>query len=205
MANVRNGFLDSILQGGGLGGDVNMDDFLSSIGGEGGGPGMAPEPEPTADRLGGFMGSAGPSSGDEGQSAESPRDRIGVQPRPVSGPSNPTAAPPGQHVGTFGGNDNASPPQPNTPTPQAGSSTMIPFEPMSSAPNVSLVQPQTQTSYAASPNMGSSATPRLRGLFGGQGGLTGGGLGVPLDPISNSTSDPIDTLLSSLTSKRRTL
>jgi hypothetical protein len=33
------------------------------------------------------------------------------------------------------------------------------------------------------------------GYFGGQGGLTGGGFGMPFDPTSNSESDPISSLL----------
>lgn len=32
-------------------------------------------------------------------------------------------------------------------------------------------------------------------LFGSMGGLKGGGLGLPLDPISDVASDPIDTLI----------
>ena len=35
-------------------------------------------------------------------------------------------------------------------------------------------------------------------LFGSLGGLQGGGLGVPLDPMSNATSDPISSLIESL-------
>jgi hypothetical protein len=81
----------------------------------------------------------------------------------------------------------ATPRRPSTPTPQAGSSFTAPqgvqpFQPMQSSGSI-----------------GSMATPRLRGLFGSLGGLQGGGLGQPLDPISNQASDPIDTLIQMLT------
>ena len=89
-----------------------------------------------------------------------------------------------------GGAGGAAPTRPRSPQPMAGSTFqagmgggmgsggVMPFDPM-----------------GGSPDVGSLATPRLRGLFGGAGGLTEGGLGVPLDPTSDLESDPISTLL----------
>jgi hypothetical protein len=37
------------------------------------------------------------------------------------------------------------------------------------------------------------------GMFGSMGGLKGGGLGVPLDPVSDQKSDPINDLINMLT------
>jgi hypothetical protein len=92
-------------------------------------------------------------------------------------------------------NSSAVPRQPSTPNPQAGATMVapgsvpggvLPFKPLSS------------------PSVGSMATPRLRGLYGAAGGLQGGGLGVPQDPVSNQLSNPIDQLLELFTSKMRT-
>lgn len=62
---------------------------------------------------------------------------------------------------------------------------IIPFKPMGST-------------------MGSSmASPASKGLYGAAGGLKGGGLGVPLDPVSDAASSPIDLLMEMFTSQRR--
>lgn len=123
--------------------------------------------------------------GAPGQSGETPREREGAKQK---GPTT--------DFGRFGeaprerpGGGDAAPPQPRTPTPQAGSvgpspgpapMPPQPFSPMpQQAPVASLARP-----------MGGSGS-----LYGGLGGLKGGGLGVPLDPISNQASDPISTLL----------
>lgn len=86
-----------------------------------------------------------------------------------------------------------TPGRPSTPTPMAGSTFqpgteggaggVMPFNPMRGPSAASMV-----SSRGA--------------LFGSQGGLQGGGLGVPLDPTSNSQSDPISTLISQLMKMR---
>lgn len=134
--------------------------------------------------------------GEDGMSSEGPREKP-VQlkpPSPTPPPQGPTSTGPGYHVGTV-----ASPDQPDEPTPLAGMTStppqaIQPFRPLPETPSSTLVG-----------SIGSMATPRLRGLYGSAGGLQGGGLGVPLDPTSNAASNPIDSLLSTLTSKRRTL
>jgi len=138
-----------------------------------------------APQLGGggmdeMMG-GGERAGGEGRFGEGPRER----PRPVPGGALPGPGP--MTPQPYGAN--AAPEMPHSPTPQAGSTFtsggtdgggIIPFPPMGSA------------------DVGSMATPKLRGLFGSAGGLQGGGLGVPLDPISNQQSDPISSLIESL-------
>lgn len=83
----------------------------------------------------------------------------------------------------------ATPARPTVPTPMAGSS----FQP-----------PQGVQPFApmAGPGAASLVKPASRGLYGGMGGLTGGGLGMPSDPTSNAASNPIDTLIQLLTLKR---
>ena len=87
----------------------------------------------------------------------------------------------------------ATPSRPRAPQPMAGgvsqaqsgsapppSPGLIPFQPMeSSTADMSIAGPQLAMSR----------------LFGSQGGLKGGGLGVPMDPMSNQLSDPITDLL----------
>lgn len=77
------------------------------------------------------------------------------------------------------GNTPAAPRKPMSPDPMAaaGGSTfqagVLPFKPLPGP-------------------MGSSPSGSL---FGSMGGLKGGGLGIPLDPVSDVASDPIDTLI----------
>lgn len=85
--------------------------------------------------------------------------------------------------GSSGGGSQATPSRPSSPTPMSGTQSpqpggggVIPFEPMS-------------------PNVGAVGRPVGGGLFGSTGGLTGGGLGVPLDPVSNQQSNPLEMLL----------
>lgn len=117
----------------------------------------------------------------QGRLGETPRERLPVPPRGGEEPWKAYSGDPS------GGGEQAhgaqgTPDMPDQPSPVAGStftapSGLTPFNPMSS------------------PDVGSMATPKLRGLFGSSGGLTGGGLGVPLDPQSNQASDPISTLI----------
>ena len=87
---------------------------------------------------------------------------------------------------TLGGSSMAAPPRPKTPTPMAGStfspgaaqppSGVTPFNPMRGPSPVGMARSQGQ-------------------MYGALGGLKGGGLGLPLDPISDQQSDPISTLM----------
>jgi hypothetical protein len=84
----------------------------------------------------------------------------------------------------------ATPVQPRQPTPRAGSS----FLSTAAGP----------VSGGAMSGIGGMASPSLRGLFGNAGGLKGGGLGIPLDPVSNVKSDPMQLLAEKgMSSKRR--
>lgn len=90
--------------------------------------------------------------------------------------------------GAVGGGYTSAPKKPSVPTPMAGSVSNVgggvtgpvPFSPL------------------PSPSIGVMATPKAAGLYGGLGGLRGGGLGVPLDPTSNAESDPISSLIMAL-------
>lgn len=73
------------------------------------------------------------------------------------------------------------PPSPMEPTVRAGQPGIPTFSPMPPVPGVSLAKPR---------GMGS--------LFGSAGGLQGGGLGLPFDPVSNQKSLPIDGLIQML-------
>lgn len=70
----------------------------------------------------------------------------------------------------------AAPAQPRQPFARAGQTGVLPFKPMNQ-------------------NVGPNVTPKMTNLFGSLGGLKGGGLGLPLDPTSNQTSDPIEGLI----------
>lgn len=129
-------------------------------------------------------GSGAVRSSGEAQSGETPRER-----------GNTTLRQLGQGIGASGPNAEASPARPRTPTPMAGSSISA----TSGGGSSEGVQP---FSPMGSPDVGSMATPRSRGLYGSQGGLQGGGLGVPLDPVSNQRSNPIDMLLELLSKSR---
>jgi hypothetical protein len=73
-----------------------------------------------------------------------------------------------------------TPRKPMEPTPMAGSGMTV-SPPMPQMPMEAL-----------------TSTLRGRGNFGGAGGLTQGGFGLPFDPTSNQQSDPISGLLSML-------
>ena len=148
-----------------------------------------------------------------GQGEEAPNDGTltgGKFTAPV--PTNPIPAQSGEtpreraDIGTgVGGNGEvtSAPRRPSAPTPMAGSA----FEaPSGGAPNAMAMGstggvipfnplPQIPGVEASTP------TARLRGLFGRQGGLQGGGLGTPFDPTPNEASDPISGLINML--KRR--
>jgi hypothetical protein len=104
---------------------------------------------------------------------------------------------PGVHGGPPPLGPQATPPSPTEPIPMSGQPgggmtppppPMEPFDPMASDPNA-FISP-------------AGAGPARRSLFGSMGGLKGGGLGVPLDPVSNESSDPIQGLIQALLQKR---
>jgi hypothetical protein len=88
----------------------------------------------------------------------------------------------------------STPKKPAEPSPMAGSSFqpppiqgVQPFAPLPSQPGVSLAKSRSQA------------------LYGSSGGLQGGGLGVPFDPVSDAQSDPISGLLQMLMKSKRGL
>ncbi len=159
----------------------------SDMGGGGGGESIPWKIDPQPGHEIGNV-EVGGEFGDDGRGGESPRERP-VVPDPTHGGVIPHIEQPEVWMPGRGGEaprerSNATPRRPSEPTPQAGSSFVAgvqPFSPMQ-----------------ASASIGSMATPKLRGLFGSAGGLQGGGLGQPLDPVSNQASDPIDTLIQML-------
>lgn len=133
----------------------------------------------------------------EGQHSEGPRDRetgaggggrarprtpppptMGGGPAPAPSPTQPT------------------PTRPIEPTPGAGHPSggpgggggggVVPFEPLPPSGPMS-----------GSPVFGGGGA-QLRGLLGSQGGLSGGGLGLPFDPVADEKSDPIALLMAQL-------
>lgn len=110
-----------------------------------------------------------------GQSGETPRER-------------PQFTPPTPHA-----------PDPMTGQPGGGMTPppMQPFPPMQGNPVEALITP------GGGP-MSAGAGPQRRSLFGSMGGLKGGGLGVPLDPTSNQSSDSIQSLIQSLMRRKPT-
>lgn len=143
----------------------------------GGGQGPTQAPDVALRATGANPGQPfGSGGGEEGQSSQSPRERLNV----------PGLMAPG---GTSGG---ATPARPRSPQPEGGVFT-------ATAPG------PVQGAAPAIPGIGSGMGTRLRGLFGSQGGLQGGGLGLPMQTSNNAASDPIETLLSTITSKRRIL
>lgn len=111
-----------------------------------------------------------PPSGGESE-AWDPTARDRTKPRDVSvggGMSNPTPTRPRQPVPAQG--------SVSAPPPQG----VVPFEPM------------------GEPAMASLASPAAGGLFGSLGGLRGGGLGVPLDPINDAQGDQLSALIAML-------
>lgn len=122
--------------------------------------------------IGGGAGASG--AGDIGGTArggETSRDR-GMTGATPSQPSQPTP-----HQGAVSGSIGGGAEAPNS----GGGGGLIPFSPMHG--------PQA---------FGGPGLAMGR-LFGGSRGQSGGGLGVPLDPQSNFTSDPISELIKKIT------
>ncbi len=93
-------------------------------------------------------------------------------------------------MGQGGGQNQPTPARPRQPQPAQGAISpapmggVIPFEPM------------------AGPDLASMASPVGGGLYGSLGGLKGGGLGVPLDPINDAQEDPLSGLIQMLLKSR---
>jgi len=137
-----------------------------------GGGGSDPLQDAAAPPDPGRTGNISPN--DKGQSSESPRERGNAPPPPMP----PIGAAP-----AGGPNTVTAPTRPDVPTPMAGAPTTAP-------------QGVTPFQPLQGPNPASTATPQLRGLYGGgTSGLTGGGLGVPFNAAA---ADPITALIQQL-------
>lgn len=88
-----------------------------------------------------------------------------------------------------GGNNPVAPRKPMEPSPMAQMGSTMSTQP---SPGVIPFQP-----LPGPQSMGGRSN-----LFGSMGGLKGGGLGIPLDPVSDVASDPISTLIQLLTRGR---
>ena len=98
-----------------------------------------------------------------------------------------------------GGRESAGPAGGNPMgSPAMGSPGVMPFSPMAESMG------DTDLASPVAESRGDIGVTRRapNALFGSMGGLQGGGLGVPLDPMSNATSDPISSLIESLLKNR---
>lgn len=114
---------------------------------------------------------SGETPGGGARGGETPRERAGAnEPGGTLSAPSPTAP-------------QATPPRPRSPQPVGG---------------VQEVPPPSGVPTSPMPPIGPGDLSRpiaMRGLLGSQGGLTGGGLGVPFDPVANQKSDPISSLI----------
>lgn len=128
-------------------------------------PGLAPTPTDTG---------VGRPTSTIAESTESPGERsvLGTGGMPPGASSAP-------------GGITSTPRAPSVPTPMAGAASpamdssagVIPFTPMTGPDPVSTITAQSPT------------------LYGSQGGLTGGGLGIPQDPTSRANNNSIEGLI----------
>jgi hypothetical protein len=148
---------------------------------------------------------------DDARSGETPRERIPAPVPPPSGPVNVPQEP--QEPQPQAGMQMSIPPPgpvPFEPLPSEGPGVMTQIAglmgggggpqagPLAGleALSTSSMSPAMQSTEALLPSPAFQTPRRQRGaLFGSQGGLKGGGLGVPLDPVANQQSDPIATLI----------
>lgn len=138
--------------------------------------GIAKQFDPTAMGQAAHQESGGfqlPQTGGEG-------DQVIANHGPISDPLNAQSGETPRERGSA----QASLRRPSTPTPMAGSVSQgaslrspMPFQPMEGGSDSMMV--------AGQGGMGGGS------LFGKAGGLQGGGLGTPLDPMSNQMSNPI--------------
>lgn len=127
-----------------------------------------------------------------GGAAESPRERQQLQGLMGGVGSLPEA--PQQHQQASVGSDGpitSTPRQPSAPSPAANSTFQA------GPPDVGAMQGLQPFAPMQGPDAVSQASPKLRSLYGSQGGLQGGGLGVP-GSASPATNDPISLLLQQL-------
>lgn len=128
-----------------------------------------------------------------GGSAESPRERqqlqgvmhggVGNLPEQPQQHDQPPASPEGPITST--------PRQPSTPAPASGQTFQA------GPPDVGTMQGLQPFEPMQGPDAVGMASPKLRSLYGSQGGLQGGGLGIP-GSASPATNDPISLLLQQL-------
>lgn len=127
-------------------------------------------------------------------SMQDPSEPLDPRQPPIQPPPPPTDPEP---PNTGGGQDSGQGAR-GSETPRERGGDATPTRPMSPDPVVGHPPVQVTQPLPSESPMALTSTLRSRGLFGGAGGLTGGGLGVPFDPTSNSQSDPINTLLKKL-------
>lgn len=140
------------------------------------------------DAIGTGGGPGNPYPDDPGGDA-GPKSRSGETPRERDKTQNP---------GDGVGGTTSTPTRPDVPTSGAGSTTILRSPGDTGGTDTGTgVQP---FSPMQSGEVGISS-PSMRGLFGGSRGLTGGGLGVPLDPTSNQMDGGIDGLIQMLMQK----
>jgi hypothetical protein len=112
-----------------------------------------------------------------GRGSLSPRENFSEAPQGGGGTSTKRPA-----LGGMEGGSMAAPKRPSSPESMAGST----FEAPSPGPGV---LPFNNGGAMGGANLAMSR------LFGKRGGLQGGGLGVPLDPVADEQSDPIALLM----------
>lgn len=127
-----------------------------------------------------------------GGSAETPRERQQL-PGVMQGGVGSLPEPPQQHqqAPSPEGPITSTPRQPSAPTPAGGQTFQA------GPPDVGTMQGLQPFAPMQGPDAISQASPKLRSLYGSQGGLQGGGLGVP-GAASAATNDPIALLLQQL-------
>lgn len=138
-----------------------------------------------------------PIDPEPGRSSESPRERLPVpQPTPTR-PTSPTPMP-------------GSPDPLPQPEPAPGPTIGEPAGPPPggggpSGPPIPTINPPLGGGPSTDPTQPVPGQAKLRGpsLFGSQGGLQGGGLGVPLNPTNSTQSDPISSLIKQLLQQGR--
>lgn len=104
-------------------------------------------------------------------------------------------------TGSLGGgaSSQSAPARPKVPTPEAGGVSPV----QSGGSTGASAQLRTFAPMKGpSGDIGASATPGASGLFGAKGGLTGGGLGLPLDAVPDERSDDIYSLIQQLMARK---
>jgi len=127
----------------------------------------------------------------------------------LGGQRNLPQAEPDPIIGTNDGGSGEGPggtsqgPRETQPTPtlrSVGEGQAAAPRPMEPTPIAGAAAPAVNTPMPGGPGLASLASPARRGLFGGAGGLTGGGLGVPGSGMTGD--DPISALIQQLLQNR---